>query len=230
MQSGFHLRIPSRVVLGAWCALMPAAALAVTVASSPRTRATRIKPRVERSAESRFAGEGAERNPGYGSFINRTRGAGDRSHGDPRAETGCRRDGFERPLRGLNGLSWWCSQGSASRTAGALHPGLYSGRPRCGLDVFPAWAGRHDSMCFRLEVPAGFYASFSDGVLHPLTSGMTADVLGPLKLGFTLSQKLSDTFLEVLQFETQKDPMGASGHARHPQTTLVVPISRERYV
>ena len=66
-----------------------------------------------------------------------------------------------------------------------------------------------------MEAPAGFCALSSDG---------------PLSLGFTLSKKLSDTFLEVLQFEFEKDPMGASGRARHPQTTLVVPISRERYV
>jgi hypothetical protein len=77
----------------------------------------------------------------------------------------------------------------------------------------------------RLKIPGGFYASSSEGILHPVT----AEMLGLMNLGFTLSKKLSDTFV-FLQSESRNDPMGTSGLARHPLTTLVVPISRGRYV
>jgi hypothetical protein len=261
MQSGFYLRIPPRFVLVAWCALRrtaarEASAVALEISGgelsprtraprfrwtqSPRTRATRIKPRVERSAESRGAGEARSGTLGIVVEKNGTRGAGDRvpALGTSSQASVAASGHVERPLRRLVSLVWY-SQGSAHHfLKWCAPPWAIFGRPRCGLGVSPpsggagyerSWRSIEFPASPRLEIPAGSYASSSEGILHPLSERTPAEMLGLRKADFTLSKKLSDTFV-FLKSESRNDPMGASGQARHPLTRLIAPISRGRYV
>jgi hypothetical protein len=74
----------------------------------------------------------------------------------------------------------------------------------------------------RLEVPGGYCALSSEGILHPLT----ADMLDQMDK-FSLLNKLSDT---IAVLKSKFSNMGLSGQPRHPLTALAVPITRGRYV
>jgi hypothetical protein len=254
MQSGLYLRIPPRFVLGAWCALaLPAMAYAQTAGtvtkvsgsayvvkppSGPFEKETRIAVKAGAAVrwdDTLLTGPAArirlQLNDGSMLSLGRQSRLKVNKHDAKTQQSDFELVGRVRanvvhlaqPASHFDILTNSCVIGvlaGGDIAVDADNPSATVVLSRTGQTVMDC---TKSGQRMRLQIPAGFYASSSEGTLHPLT----ADLLGPVYLGFTLSIQRSDNF-EISK--SRKEYMGATDQFRHPLTTQVVPISRGRYV